>query len=522
MPWKPLPRLARDGRAWLRAAVLTVLPALSCALGRAAEPAGDYADARDACRSLGEQLADLRCRGLRSDKAERELLALTGDVVQGADDFWGHRAWRVEQQMKNTREVLKVKPAFKTPMPSRPFGVVDPESHGASRLAALAASAGFQSVRLRAPFVDPGDTAAATEAWRGLETRIDAWSGAGLVPLVVLDYGSTAPSGAQGWEAYGQWVEDTITRLQAAGGDARPAFAVQHEIDSAVDLGKPFAETPEVYAEMLRAAHETIRRAAPGAKVVLGSFRSAGPGLRSPLYFETLLAHTFDDGRKLTEFFDVAAIRHTPSAAARKAQGITIYDCLTQQVTRVRATLDAAGSSAPIWITDVQMPPLDELSDAGVQARVLAALALGAAISGAERAFFRGLVPGDGDAPENPTFFDSDLQPAPLSWAMADIVDRIGPASRIIRVELGIAEQFMLNAEIGGKGDYKDVYLVWSDGLEANVTIGHRVHRGKLECARLADCPPGDRPPEDTMSAGAVKLTPEAWWLWAPGQTRRN
>jgi len=500
----------------------------------AAEPEGSYASPEEAARILGAQLAALREQGMRADAAEKELFELRHDLGMGQTEFWGHRVWRIEQQLKRAQpeEAEKVALRERAPMPQSPFGFAAPapgemEASKAAQLPSVAASLGLQTVRLVAPFFDPSDAASAPESWRRLDEELGAWSAAGLEPMLVLDYGPKAPASEAAWGAFRRWAGALAERYDGDGQDDSPAglrvkaFEIQRQVDSAVDLGAPFGDTPQAYAAMARAAAENIRHCSPQAKIVLGSMRSIGAALRSPWYFEQAVGHTFEDGDKMAKYFDVLALDYRPSRAACKALNLSVYSCLATQIARMRKALEAVGSSAPIWLVIAALPEPEEAAGILSGPCDVASLTWAGLVSGSERILFQALAPA-AEGPSGPgaieALMDGDLRFTPAGWALKEVIARVRPASEIRNVSLGAADQFLFEALIGPQ----DLYLGWSVGKEANVTIAHRVHQPQVQGVALADGPPGAAQPEITMPSHGVKLGPRPFWLTAPGQTQRD
>jgi len=137
------------------------------------------------------------------------------------------------------------------------------------------------------------------------------------------------PADLDAWKRY---VTSIVTRYK----DVVRAWEVWNE----PDLQAFWVGTPAQYAKLLAVTYDTIKRADPTAKVVLGGLALGGsPGRLNPKFLEEILA---DPVYPAARYFDVAAFHHYGSQGEAK-----------RRMEYVKRMLARAGAAAKeIWITE--------------------------------------------------------------------------------------------------------------------------------------------------------------------------
>lgn len=135
------------------------------------------------------------------------------------------------------------------------------------------------------------------------------------------------PADLGAWERY---VTAVVTRYR----DVVDAWEVWNE----PDLKYFWGGTPAEYARLLAVASQAIRKADPGARVLMGGLALAGRGSNTG-FFRAILA---DADHPAAASFDVANFHHYGTAAEAKKR----FDFMRGELTR------AGADGRPLWVTE--------------------------------------------------------------------------------------------------------------------------------------------------------------------------
>jgi hypothetical protein len=221
------------------------------------------------------------------------------------------------------------------------------------------------------------------------------------------------PADLESWKRY---VANMVVRYR----DVVRAWEVWNE----PDLGAFWVGTPAQYAELLAVTYDTIKRADPTAKVVLGGLALGGsPGRLNRKFLEEILA---DPVYPAAQYFDVAAFHHYgPQGEAKR------------RMEYVKTTLARVGAATKeIWITEAgytSTPVEQELpayqGGPEAQARWLRDTLPYLIQLGASRVFWFQLMDNPRQNPRAAAMglLDSNTQPKPAYYAYRELIG--GPAA---------------------------------------------------------------------------------------------